>query len=121
MACVDLHVVVLHALGFQVFTSYTIMGFLAFGSHLREFHSLGSSWWACFTMMVGQFDFHRLNEAAPYLAPLFFASYMLLVYITLINMVRRPVCGGSWGGCDGGCCGGGRWGVHVDVNARTHR
>ena len=37
-------------------------------------------------MLVGDFNFDELNNASPYIAPVFFISYMMLVYITLINV-----------------------------------
>lgn len=70
----------------MVFIGYTIMGFLAFGAQVREYRSLTTSFWACFNMLLGSFNYDQLLVAAPRLAPVFFASYMILVYITFINM-----------------------------------
>lgn len=70
----------------MVFCGYAIMGFLIFGPQIRSFHSLSTSFWACFNMLLGQFTYDELLLAAPRVAPLFFGSFMLLVYITFINM-----------------------------------
>ena len=37
-------------------------------------------------MLLGSFNYNRMLEAAPRVAPVFFASYMVLVYIIFINM-----------------------------------
>ena len=71
---------------FLVFVGYAIMGFLMFGPQMREFHSLSTSFWACFNMLLGVFEYERLMQAAPRVGPIFFTSFMVLVYITFINM-----------------------------------
>ena len=45
-------------LGEQVFTAYTVMGYIAFGSDIRQFHSFGSSFWAMFQMLLGTSSHH---------------------------------------------------------------
>lgn len=53
---------------------------------IRDFHSLSTSFWACFNMLLGEFQYNELLRASPRVAPIFFASFMVLVYITFINM-----------------------------------
>jgi Polycystin cation channel len=84
-----------------VMCAYTIMGHVAFGAHIRDFHALTSSWWEVFAMLLGVFDFDALVSASPTIAPLFFGSFMLLVYVCILNMfigASAPVaCRGARG------------------------
>lgn len=69
-----------------IFLSYSYMGSLAFGFALEEFSTLQSSYATCFQMLAGDFDYEQLHQANPRVAPLFFGSFVVLVFQILVNM-----------------------------------
>ncbi|GLD93807.1 hypothetical protein PINS_up002412 [Pythium insidiosum] len=71
---------------FIIFIAFAIMGFLTFGSKVREYHSLSVSLTSCFQMLLGAFDYNVIYEANPAMAGLFFFSFMISVYLICVNM-----------------------------------
>ena len=69
-----------------IFIGYAVMGFLVFGSQVRAYHSLSSSLAACFQMLLGAFDYERLYVANARITGFFFFSFMILIYLILVNM-----------------------------------
>ncbi|KAJ0404487.1 hypothetical protein P43SY_008807 [Pythium insidiosum] len=71
---------------FIIFIAFAIMGFLTFGSKVRQYHSLSVSLTSCFQMLLGAFDYNVIYEANPAMAGLFFFSFMISVYLICVNM-----------------------------------
>ncbi|RHY30105.1 hypothetical protein DYB32_004605 [Aphanomyces invadans] len=69
-----------------IFFGYAVMGFLLFGTHVREYRSLTGSLASCFQMLLGAFDFTTLSEANPVMSGLFFFSFMIFVFLIVVNM-----------------------------------
>lgn len=69
-----------------IFLSYSYMGRLAFGFALEEFSTLQSSYATCFRMLAGDFDYQQLGKVNPRIAPVFFGTFVVLVFQILVNM-----------------------------------
>ncbi|ETV98589.1 hypothetical protein H310_08710 [Aphanomyces invadans] len=69
-----------------VFFGYAIMGFLLFGTHSPDYRSLSDSLTACFQMLLGDFNYASLSAANPAMSGLFFFSFMILVFLIVVNM-----------------------------------
>ena len=69
-----------------VFLAHAIMGMVAFGASTDSFHTFGSSLETCSQMLLGDFDFDKAYEANPAVAPIFLFSFVVLVFLTLLNM-----------------------------------
>ncbi|KAF0686572.1 Aste57867_21632 [Aphanomyces stellatus] len=69
-----------------IFFGYAIMGFLLFGTHSQDYRSLADSLVACFQMLLGAFDYGSLAAANPVMSALFFFSFMILVFLIVVNM-----------------------------------
>ncbi|KAI8467677.1 MAG: hypothetical protein J3K34DRAFT_480735 [Monoraphidium minutum] len=75
-----------------VFLGYSVMGFLIFGSAVPQFAGLGTSINTCFQMMLGEFgdvfgQLGQLRGVQGVAAALFFWTYMLLVFLVLLNFL----------------------------------
>lgn len=73
-----------------IFCAYAAMGCLAFGFYLEEFHDFKSSFSTCFQMLAGDFDYGKLLEANPRLAPIFFGSFVVLCLQILVSPRSIP-------------------------------
>lgn len=74
------------AIFFTMFFGFSVMGFLIFGSHTRNYHSLSVSLASCFQMLLGAFDYDEIYTANPAMASIFFFSFMISIYLICVNM-----------------------------------
>lgn len=71
---------------FIVFLAFTQLGYLLFGSKLKDFSDFTSSFFALFNIILGSFDFYALREVDPYLGPAFFMLFIFFIFFILVNM-----------------------------------
>ncbi|CAI5734479.1 unnamed protein product [Hyaloperonospora brassicae] len=71
---------------FTIFFGFAVMGFLTFGTGVRQYHSLSVSLTSCFQMLLGAFDYEEIHVANPTMAAIFFFSFMIAIYLICINM-----------------------------------
>ncbi|XP_062575644.1 polycystin-2-like protein 1 [Saccostrea cucullata] len=71
---------------FIVFLAFTQLGYLLFGSKLKEFSEFGSSFFALFNIILGSFDFYALRAVDRYLGPTFFFLFIFFIFFILVNM-----------------------------------
>ncbi|DAZ93029.1 TPA: hypothetical protein N0F65_010876, partial [Lagenidium giganteum] len=71
---------------FTMFFGFAVMGFLLFGSSVRQYHSLSTSLTSCFQMLLGAFDYNEMYDSNPAMAGLFFFSFMISIYLICVNM-----------------------------------
>jgi len=71
---------------FLIFSGFSLMGFVVFGHQIRGFYSYPAAASTLFQMLLGDFDLRSLEEVQATLAWCFFYLYMILVFLTLINM-----------------------------------
>ncbi|XP_044747835.1 polycystic kidney disease 2-like 2 protein [Coccinella septempunctata] len=71
---------------FIIFFAYSELGFLLFGSQVRDFRTFGHSMFTLLRTILGDFDYGVIEEAHRILAPIYFLSYIFLVFFVLLNM-----------------------------------
>lgn len=69
-----------------VFTAYAQCGYLVFGALLRDFSTFPDSLFTLFRIILGDFDFFALEKSNPILGPIYFISFVLVVFFVLLNM-----------------------------------
>lgn len=74
-----------------VFINYALGGHLLFGKQLKEWKSLGASVNACFLVLMGDFSYEEMYAIAPIVSQLWFWTYMLLVFLVMLNMLLAIV------------------------------
>jgi len=62
------------------------MGQLIFGYQVSGYHSFTSSFSKLFSFIGGTFDYDELNNASPVAGVVFFFSFMVLVFLILVNV-----------------------------------
>ncbi|CAG9823551.1 unnamed protein product [Phaedon cochleariae] len=71
---------------FIIFFAYTELGYLIFGSQVESFSSFGIAMFTLLRTILGDFDYHEIEQANRLLAPFYFLSYIFLVFFVLLNM-----------------------------------
>lgn len=71
---------------FIVFFAYVQLGYLLFGSMLKDYSTIPNTIFALFRTILGDFDFPSLEAAHRVLGPIYFISYIFFVFFVLINM-----------------------------------
>lgn len=69
-----------------VFLAYTQLGFLIFGSQVKDFSQFEKCIYTLFRIILGDFNFHQLEDAHRILGPIFFITYVFFVFFVLLNM-----------------------------------
>ncbi|CBY18963.1 unnamed protein product [Oikopleura dioica] len=69
-----------------VFLAYTQLGFLIFGSQVEDFSKFDKCVYTLFRIILGDFNFHQLENAHNILGPIFFITYVFFVFFVLLNM-----------------------------------
>ncbi|CAG5121215.1 unnamed protein product [Candidula unifasciata] len=69
-----------------IFLAFTQLGYLLFGTQVEDFSSFENSFFTLFRIILGDFDFHQLEEANRILGPIFFMLFVFFVFFVLINM-----------------------------------
>ena len=70
-----------------VFAYFAVMGVIMFGSALEEFSDVWSSTQVLFMMMTGEYGYEPIWEVDEIAAPVFYYSYLLLVFFLLLNIL----------------------------------
>jgi hypothetical protein len=71
---------------FIVFLAYAQFGYLVFGPTTFGFHTFGDSIYSLFRIILGDFDFYALIRADRVIGPIYFVSYVFVVFFILINV-----------------------------------
>ncbi|KAK3592407.1 hypothetical protein CHS0354_004031 [Potamilus streckersoni] len=71
---------------FIIFLAFTQLGYLLFGTQVKDFSNFQNSFFTLFRIILGDFDFHQLEEANRVLGPIFFMLFVFFVFFVLINM-----------------------------------
>ncbi|XP_066304092.1 polycystin-2-like protein 1 isoform X2 [Branchiostoma lanceolatum] len=71
---------------FIIFFAYAQLGYLVFGTQVKDFSTFPDAIFTLFRIILGDFDFNALEEANRVLGPMFFITYILLVFFVLLNM-----------------------------------
>lgn len=71
---------------FIIFLAYAQLGYLVFGTQVRDFSTFEDAIFTLFRIILGDFDFHALEAANRILGPIFFITYVFFVFFVLLNM-----------------------------------
>ncbi|ESO83923.1 hypothetical protein LOTGIDRAFT_229509 [Lottia gigantea] len=71
---------------FIIFLAFTQLGYLLFGTQVKDFSSFQNSFFTLFRIILGDFDFQQLEAANRILGPIFFMLFVFFVFFVLINM-----------------------------------
>ncbi|KAL3275221.1 hypothetical protein HHI36_019990 [Cryptolaemus montrouzieri] len=71
---------------FIIFFAYSELGFLLFGAQVSDFRTFGHSMFTLLRTILGDFDYEPIERAHRILAPIYFLSYIFLVFFVLLNM-----------------------------------
>ncbi|CAD5121175.1 DgyrCDS9711 [Dimorphilus gyrociliatus] len=71
---------------FIVFLAFAQLGYLIFGTQVKDFSSFPSSIFTLFRIILGDFNFHELEAANRVLGPIYFILYVFFVFFVLLNM-----------------------------------
>ncbi|XP_038060410.1 polycystic kidney disease 2-like 1 protein isoform X3 [Patiria miniata] len=69
-----------------IFLAYAQFGYLVFGTQIKDFSSVGDCIFTLLRIVLGDFNFHELQEANRVLGPIFFMTYVFVVFFVLLNM-----------------------------------
>nr|XP_054773085.1 polycystic kidney disease 2-like 1 protein isoform X1 [Lytechinus pictus] len=69
-----------------IFMAYAQLGYLVFGTQIKDFSSIGSCIYTLFRIVLGDFNFHELEAANRFMGPIFFLTYVFVVFFVLLNM-----------------------------------
>ena len=75
-----------------IISGFALTGNLIFGQNLREFKSYSSSISMLLRSLLGDFDYKRMAEVCPNIAPIFFVLYIFIVFFVITNMFVAVVC-----------------------------
>nr|XP_032805655.1 polycystic kidney disease 2-like 1 protein [Petromyzon marinus] len=71
---------------FIIFFAYAQTGYLVFGSQVEDFSSFVNCIFTQFRIILGDFDFHAIENANRILGPIYFTTYIFFVFFVLLNM-----------------------------------
>lgn len=71
---------------FIVFFAFAQLGYLLFGTQVRDFRKFMDAVFTLLRTILGDFNFHEIEEANRVLGPIFFICYVFFVYFVLLNM-----------------------------------
>jgi len=69
-----------------IFLAFTQLGYLLFGSQVKDFSTFQNAFFTLFRIILGDFDFNQLESANRILGPIFFMLFVFFVFFVLINM-----------------------------------
>eukprot|EP00095_Tigriopus_kingsejongensis_P002369 maker-scaffold579_size130606-snap-gene-0.31 protein:Tk02369 transcript:maker-scaffold579_size130606-snap-gene-0.31-mRNA-1 annotation:"pkd2 " len=71
---------------FIVFFAFAQLGYLLFGTQVKDFSSFADAIFTLLRTILGDFDFSAIEQANRVLGPIFFLSYVFFVFFVLLNM-----------------------------------
>ncbi|CAG9768877.1 unnamed protein product [Ceutorhynchus assimilis] len=71
---------------FVAFFAYAELGYLVFGNEVDDFRSFGQSMFTLLRTILGDFDYDKIHNANWIVAPIYFLTYIMLVFFVLLNM-----------------------------------
>ncbi|KAI8506533.1 hypothetical protein Bbelb_159600 [Branchiostoma belcheri] len=72
--------------------AFVSSGHLIFGSHMESYTDLYHTIFALFEMMLGRFFAQDMLDSNPLTGPIFFSSFMICIFILLMNFLMTIVC-----------------------------
>ncbi|XP_048387001.2 polycystin-2 isoform X2 [Stegostoma tigrinum] len=71
---------------FIVFLAYAQLAYLVFGTQVDDFNTFHTCIFTQFRIILGDFDFAKIEEADRILGPVYFVTFVFFVFFILLNM-----------------------------------
>uniref|UniRef100_UPI00398EA1B4 polycystin-2 n=1 Tax=Pristiophorus japonicus TaxID=55135 RepID=UPI00398EA1B4 len=71
---------------FIVFLAYAQLAYLVFGTQVDDFSTFHTCIFTQFRIILGDFDFTKIEEANRILGPIYFATFVFFIFFILLNM-----------------------------------
>ncbi|XP_066301150.1 polycystin-1-like protein 2 [Branchiostoma lanceolatum] len=75
-----------------VLMAFSCSGMLVFGTHMKAYTNVLHTNFALFEMLLGRFFAQKIVESNRYVGPIFFTSFMILIFILLVNFLVTIIC-----------------------------
>nr|CAI5864213.1 unnamed protein product [Callosobruchus analis] len=69
-----------------VFSAYSELGYMLFGHVVEDFSNIGLAMFTLLRATLGDFQYDEIEKADKVLAPIYFLSFIYLVFFVLLNM-----------------------------------
>ncbi|XP_066292641.1 polycystin-1-like protein 2 [Branchiostoma lanceolatum] len=76
---------------FLCFSGFGISAYLMFGATVTAYRAISLSYSTLFQMSLGLFDYTELFAANPILGPIFFVTFMCLIFLVLMNIAMAII------------------------------
>ncbi|XP_051939585.1 polycystin-2 isoform X1 [Hippocampus zosterae] len=71
---------------FIIFLAYAQLAYLLFGTQVDDFSTFQASIFTQFRIILGDFEFSKIEEANPVLGPVYFTTFVFFIFFILMNM-----------------------------------
>uniref|UniRef100_A0A8C4WXI3 Polycystic kidney disease 2-like 1 n=1 Tax=Eptatretus burgeri TaxID=7764 RepID=A0A8C4WXI3_EPTBU len=71
---------------FIIFFAYAQLGYLIFGTQVKDFSTFGNCIFTQFRIILGDFEFGAIERANRIMGPIYFSTYVFFVFFVLLNM-----------------------------------
>ncbi|KAL4640449.1 polycystin-2 [Arapaima gigas] len=71
---------------FIIFIAYAQLAYLVFGTQVNDFSTFKACIFTQFRIILGDFDFSKIEEADRILGPIYFTTFVFFIYFILLNM-----------------------------------
>ncbi|CAJ1052439.1 polycystin-2 isoform X1 [Xyrichtys novacula] len=71
---------------FIIFLAYAQLAYLVFGTQVDDFSTFQASIFTQFRIILGDFEFSKIEEANPVLGPIYFTTFVFFIFFILMNM-----------------------------------
>ncbi|XP_041641250.1 polycystin-2 [Cheilinus undulatus] len=71
---------------FIIFLAYAQLAYLVFGTQVDDFSTFQASIFTQFRIILGDFEFSKIEEVNPLLGPIYFITFVFFIFFILMNM-----------------------------------
>jgi len=75
-----------------IVSGFALTGNLIFGQTIREYKTFSSSMSTLLRSLLGDFDYKKMANTCPNIAPIYFVLYIFIVFFVITNMFIAVVC-----------------------------
>ncbi|XP_078681627.1 polycystin-1-like protein 2 [Branchiostoma floridae x Branchiostoma belcheri] len=76
---------------FLAMSAFGVFGYLKFGLIVEEYSTISKSFSTLFQMSLGNFYYYELREASPILGPIYFITYICIIFLVLMNIAMAII------------------------------
>ncbi|KAL7678013.1 hypothetical protein ACOME3_004240 [Neoechinorhynchus agilis] len=70
----------------NVFAAFSFLGVFLFGDRIKDYSTVDTTMFTLFRILIGDFDFFKLQNERSIIGPLYFISFSLFVFFILLNI-----------------------------------